>query len=173
MRGPWLAEKHFLKIVSPGEPSGSTPHLEVRTSRDVKAFNIPSRLNWDESAPLDIFGGLPEEFEEPAAPRGEILDQQRGMSSYTARVRVNQDCHLILKVNYHPQWSVFVDGREVRADMISPCFPGVFLTKGVHDVQFRFTVLSLKKYLFIAAVLLVLALFRIEKSQSLRTCFPR
>src|SRR5207245_4497905 len=63
---------------------------------------------------------------------------------------------LVLKITYHPNWHVTVDGREVAAFMVSPSFIGVALEPGDHFVtaEYRSTP-SKTPLLIVGAVILV------------------
>ena len=64
---------------------------------------------------------------------------------------------LVLKITYHPNWHVTVDGREVAAFMVSPSFIGVALEPGDHFVTAEYRSTPSKTPLFIGGVLIILA----------------
>ncbi|HEV8468738.1 MAG TPA: 6-pyruvoyl-tetrahydropterin synthase-related protein [Candidatus Limnocylindria bacterium] len=64
---------------------------------------------------------------------------------------------LVLKITYHPNWHVTVDGREAAAFMVSPSFIGVALEPGDHFVTAEYRSTPSKTPLFIGGVLIVLA----------------
>jgi hypothetical protein len=64
---------------------------------------------------------------------------------------------LVLKVTYHPNWHVTVDGREVATFMVSPSFIGVALEAGNHFVTAEYRSTPSKTPLLIGGVLIVLA----------------
>ena len=42
---------------------------------------------------------------------------------------------LVLKVTYHPNWTVTVDGRPTSTFMVSPSYVGIHLPAGKHTVE--------------------------------------
>ena len=69
---------------------------------------------------------------------------------------------LVLKMTYHPNWRVTVDGRKQPIFMVSPGYIGVELTAGPHLVHAEYDAGYLKYALFTmgAALLAVLVLLR-------------
>ena len=56
---------------------------------------------------------------------------------------------LILKITYHPDWHVSVDGREQRTFMVTPSFIGVQLQPGEHQVRAEYRSSMLKNALLV------------------------
>jgi hypothetical protein len=52
---------------------------------------------------------------------------------------LNADGFLVLSDTYYPGWKVFVDGREDRIYEADYLFRAVFLERGKHDVEFRYS----------------------------------
>ncbi len=63
---------------------------------------------------------------------------------------------LVLKITYHPNWHVTVDGREVATFMVSPSLIGVALEPGDHFVTAEYRSTPSKTPLFIGGVLIIL-----------------
>ncbi|HEX4904935.1 MAG TPA: DUF6541 family protein [Acidimicrobiales bacterium] len=80
---------------------------------------------------------------------------------YRATVRAERDAAVVLKVSYHPRWTVTVDGRRADTVMMSPSLLGVDVDEGDHEVVFRYRpypdygVLALVGVLSLAAAALV------------------
>ncbi|TMC78200.1 MAG: hypothetical protein E6J09_05205 [Chloroflexi bacterium] len=64
---------------------------------------------------------------------------------------------LVLKITYHPNWHVTVDGREVATFMVSPSLIGVALEPGDHFVTAEYRSTPSKTPLFIGGVLIIVA----------------
>jgi 6-pyruvoyl-tetrahydropterin synthase-like protein len=62
---------------------------------------------------------------------------------------------LVLKVSYHPNWHVIVDGLEVPAFMTSPSYLGVAFPAGQHTVTAEYRSTPLKTPLFLIGLLVL------------------
>src|SRR5262249_26533638 len=81
---------------------------------------------------------------------------------------------LVLKVTYHPNWRVTVDGRVATAFMVSPSFIGVSLPAGSHQVRAEYRSGMLKTILMVlsgASLLAVIACRR--RFEHLETLWAR
>ena len=69
---------------------------------------------------------------------------------------------LVLKVTYHPNWRIAIDGREVRSFMVSPSFIGLDVPAGAHQIraEYRSPVYKTALLLLGACVLLGTVLLR-------------
>ena len=64
---------------------------------------------------------------------------------------------MVLKVTYHPNWHVTVDGREVATFMVSPSYLAFALPAGQHFITAEYRSAPLKVPLFFAGVFAALA----------------
>ena len=115
----------------------------------------------------------------PTAGPGAIADCPRPGISYvraqSSRFDVLASCAsdsaMVLKVTYHPNWHVTVDGREVTTFMVSPSYLAFALPAGQHFITAEYRSAPLKDPLFFlgaaAALGATLSLIR------LRVRFPR
>ncbi len=72
----------------------------------------------------------------PACPGGGTINKEQVMPGrFDLRVECQETSTLVLKVTYHPNWRVALDGREVQAFMVSPSFIGLEVPAGVHHVR--------------------------------------
>jgi hypothetical protein len=53
-------------------------------------------------------------------------------------VTANRPAVVMLKATYHPRWTVTVDGKPAKTEMIAPSFVGVRVPAGQHTVEFRY-----------------------------------
>ena len=69
------------------------------------------------------------------------------------RIELRAECGaaatLVLKVTYHPNWRVAVDGREVPTFMVSPSYIGVNVSAGAHQISAVYRSSLLKTILLI------------------------
>jgi hypothetical protein len=98
----------------------------------------------------------------PRCPDGKVRDERVGEGRIELRAECPVASTLVLKVTYHPNWRVTVDGRDAPTFMVSPSFIGVGLPPGGHDVRAEYRSGLLKNFLVILAGLTVVAviLFR-------------
>lgn len=97
---------------------------------------------------------------------GEILREEVDIGEYTATVRgIGKDtsCYVMVKVNAHRDWKVFVDGNEKEWVEVSPSFMAVPILIGEHEVKFVFSLNILRKLLFLFAILTFGAIWYYEK----------
>jgi hypothetical protein len=133
----------------------------VRTQRDLFAINRPW-FNGNEPGALRFH-----RFEYPAPAQGSLAAGAAACSRPTygyervqpGRVDLLVGCAeastLVLKVTYHPNWQVTVDGRPAPAFMVSPSFIGVALAPGDHFVTAEYHSTPLKTPLFLGAAALL------------------
>ena len=104
-------------------------------------------------------------FDFPAAVDGTTASASAGCASPTygyeraqpSRIDLLVGCPdastLVLKVTYHPNWRVTVDGRDTATFMVSPSFVGVALAPGEHFVTAEYRSTPLKTPLLIVGAL--------------------
>lgn len=136
----------------------------VRTQSGLFAINRPWFSGTDPAA-LQFH-----RFDYPAAADGTAGDASASCSRPTyryervqpSRIDVLVGCPepstLVLKVSYHPNWRVTVDGREAAPFMVSPSLIGVALGPGDHFVTAEYRSTPLKTPLAIVAALVLVAL---------------
>ncbi|HUI02038.1 MAG TPA: YfhO family protein [Acidimicrobiales bacterium] len=88
--------------------------------------------------------------------RGEHDDLADG--TVTATVTASRRAVAVLSASFDPGWTVQVDGRPARTEMLAPALVGVALTPGAHTVVFRYGGFGLYPVLFAVVALTALAL---------------
>ena len=74
--------------------------------------------------------------ERPGCPGGgRIQEDQILPGRIDLRVECQEPSTLILKMSYHPNWRVAIDGQEKQPFMVSPSFIGLDVPAGLHHVQ--------------------------------------
>jgi hypothetical protein len=75
---------------------------------------------------------------------------------FTTRVEVASTCPtcvVILKQTYHPNWTVRVNGKQIKAIIVFPFYIGVRLDlPGTYDITFSYTPPVTKLLLLAAAI---------------------
>jgi hypothetical protein len=104
-------------------------------------------------------------------PRPTIAYQRAQPSRFDVLASCAEDSAMVLKVTYHPNWHVTVDGREVATFMVSPSYLAFALPAGQHFIVAEYRSAPLKDPLFFlgAAAALGAIAFRVR----LRVNLPR
>jgi membrane protein YfhO len=94
---------------------------------------------------------------------GSISEETVSPDSLSADVTTAASAVLVIKMTYHPNWHVIVDGHEQRTFMVSPSLIGTLITPGHHEVTAEYQSSSLKNRLLILAGLTLLAIIAIPR----------
>lgn len=94
---------------------------------------------------------------------GEIVEEHHARGYSTATVSVfEEDCFVLFKMSYHPEWKAFVDGNQEQLRMLSPAFMGVTIPLGVHDVVFSYDVFWWRIMLGILGIVSLVGLYALK-----------
>jgi hypothetical protein len=104
----------------------------------------------------------PNSSSESTAAPGFIEHEVVKPDSFSAEVTANSPALLVLKVTYHPNWHVMVDGREQHSFMVSPSYIGTRITPGRHEVEAEYRSSTLKKLLMLLAAVTLIATIMIS-----------
>jgi hypothetical protein len=88
---------------------------------------------------------------------GAVTNEVITPDSLSARVTATSSALLIIKVTYHPNWHVTVDGQTQRTFMVSPSFIGAVITPGDHQIRAEYKSSGLKKFLLLIACICLAA----------------
>jgi hypothetical protein len=80
---------------------------------------------------------------------------------------------VMLKATYHPRWTVTVDAKPAKTEMIAPSFVGVRVPAGQHTVEFRYEPYPDYWLLFLIGFLTLVALAVVPRWWARRTRSPR
>ncbi len=89
-------------------------------------------------------------------PRPSISYARAQSSRFDALATCADDSAMVLKVTYHPNWHVTVDGHEVATFMVSPSYLGFALPAGQHFITAEYRSAPLKDPLFFLGVAVTL-----------------
>jgi Bacterial membrane protein YfhO len=95
---------------------------------------------------------------EPACRGGTILEERVLPGRIDLRTECSTASSIALKMTYHPNWRITVDGRDVPTFMISPSFIGFDLPAGAHEIRAEYRAGALKTVLVIVGAGALLAL---------------
>ncbi|HEY1374961.1 MAG TPA: hypothetical protein VGH50_20990 [Candidatus Binatia bacterium] len=102
-------------------------------------------------------------------PAGKIVERQVMPGEFAFDTDCPNASTVVLKTNYHPNWSILVDGRETPIFMLSPSFIGFDVPAGAHRVTAEYRAAPLKMpllFLGAAALAAAFALRRFEPQRA-------
>ena len=94
----------------------------------------------------------------PPCAKGQVLSERVAAARFDLVAQCDTASAMVLKVTYHPNWHVTVDGREVATYMVSPSYIGFDLPAGRHTIAAEYRSLPLKSALFWIGVAFLLGL---------------
>jgi hypothetical protein len=97
------------------------------------------------------------------APRGHIVREWKEGETYHASIVTHRPCYALVKITYYPGLVATVDGRESPLVRVTPGFAAVPLAAGTHDVDVRYAPGPLKPALFVAGLLLFVAVVVLQR----------
>jgi len=95
--------------------------------------------------------------ERAGCPLGKTSEEQVSAARIDLRTECATASALVIKVTYHPNWRVRVDGTEVPTFMASPSFIGVELPPGRHEVRAEYRSPAYRTALLIVGLLTLVA----------------
>jgi hypothetical protein len=103
----------------------------------------------DKGNPLPDGGGnrrnpLPDGERDRVRGNGEVKSISESNNKLSLRVEAETESVLVLSDTYYPGWKVFVNGKEEKILRANYNFRAVPLSKGVHQVEFRYDPVSFK-----------------------------
>lgn len=82
--------------------------------------------------------------------------------SLSAEVTATSSALLVLKITYHPDWHVSIDGHEQHTFMVSPSLIGTLIPPGKHSLRAEYRSNRLKNLLLILSGLVLVTVMTIE-----------
>jgi hypothetical protein len=139
------------------------PYARFFLTRNIRRYRYYDEGRFmmllDDETPKDEYGVVipdsqnPPQFEERMeSVKGEVRMVRDGFNSYEVEVACDKDCYLIVRDNIYPGWEVLVDGESstlYQADYINRA---VYITEGVHRVEFRFRLVSFRNGMIISVI---------------------
>jgi len=94
----------------------------------------------------------------PACRDGGAISEERVLPGlFDLRVECQEASTLVLKVTFHPNWRVTIDGRQAQPFMLSPSFIGLEVPAGAHHVRAEYRSPTYKTALLLLGVCALLA----------------
>ena len=97
---------------------------------------------------------------------GEIVQKLVLPARLDLEVKCPEASTLVLKMTYHPNWRVSIDGQEVRPFMVSPSFIGVAVPPGRHQIQAQYRSPTYKTVLLLLGACVLVAVIALRRSFS-------
>lgn len=146
-----------------------TSQLSVKTNKE-NVFNFLHAWFWSDKPSQNEFPTLELGGKDPSPPvfssldypflpaknLGEIKEEKVENEVYQAKFEVNsscQDCLLIFKMTYHPNWQVYLDGKKTQKKMVFPSFMAVKVDPGEHEIIFKYQPAKIKIALIVAGLI--------------------
>src|SRR5574337_189353 len=97
-------------------------------------------------------------------PGGGAISEERILPGQVElRVECSEASALVLKMTYHPNWRVAIDGRPQRPFMVSPSFIGIDVPAGRHQVRMEYHSPWYKTALLLLGVCTLVATIRFRR----------
>jgi Bacterial membrane protein YfhO len=165
-RGEWalweVPTSGYLRVVD------TTPAIVADRTNLGQRVNdfLASSAPADGKIPVIAFGGdraaAPTEgFDQTATGSPGDVDVQFERPDdgvFGGTVTASRAAVVMLKATYHPRWTVTVDGRPAKTEMIAPSFVGVRVPAGEHTVEFKYEPYPDYWLLFLIGILTLVAL---------------
>ncbi len=98
----------------------------------------------------------------PESERGQVTAEVIGDGTYAGQVNAERESYVLLKVTYHPNWHVTVDGVEATTVMLMPSYLGVKVEPGSHQLLFEYRPQPWRQYLEFFGLLVLVFIAAIE-----------
>jgi uncharacterized membrane protein YfhO len=165
------------KWIMDGRKLNVSPYLiffdeKTDANTDIPSITMVDDTKYEES---DQYKSLDElQFNKRIYSCGKVLSGNYDNGGFAqARVEATSDCYLTFKTAYHPGWHAKVDGKEQDTSIISPCFIGVHVSPGLHDVTLEYRMPTIKGYLIAISALTLILLFIFRKKYGTMMQGPR
>jgi hypothetical protein len=99
----------------------------------------------------------------PGCPGGKIREEEIAPGRIDLEVECASAATLVVKMTYHPNWRVAVDGRDVPTYMLSPSFIGFELPAGKHQVRAEYRATWIKTPLLILGATVLIGVFTLRR----------
>ncbi|MBL7159882.1 hypothetical protein ISS85_05375 [Candidatus Microgenomates bacterium] len=101
-------------------------------------------------------------FAPSSSPSGKIINEKVSSQQYQADVIVEpscQDCVLIFKMTYHPNWQFHLDGKKINQQIFFPFFQGIEISPGEHEITAIYEPNKTRVNLLILELIVLIGLF--------------
>lgn len=91
----------------------------------------------------------------PTTSPGHVISQRPDLVEgiLSAQVHLNRKAVVVLSASYDPGWTVSVDGRPAKTEMIAPALVGVTVGPGTHTIKFVYSAYPYFPELYLLALI--------------------
>lgn len=138
----------FLTFKTSQPPFSNLPQIKMKDE-------VTYEVNGQEK---NIFAENPLYLAPTASPSGRIIEENG--SSVIVKVGSDcQNCLLVYKTTFHPNWQVFLDGKKVKEKlMVFPAYLAIQVPPGKHQVVFSYQPSKLKIFLMVLDIIVLLVI---------------
>ncbi|MFZ0889361.1 MAG: hypothetical protein WA005_12980 [Candidatus Binataceae bacterium] len=114
----------------------------------------------------DYRSGVPSSYERSNSgtpDTGTVLDQTETGGRIVLHVNCRAASNLVLKVTYHPNWHLTIDGREQSPFEVSPSYLAAIVPAGRHEIVAEYRSSVLKKVLLVVGACSLIATITLRR----------
>lgn len=138
------------------------PSIPQGLQRNIKMVNEVSYLEHHTSKVIrSIFSDFPFLFPQ-STPSGQIKTENISRQTYSATIEVPASCNncmIMFKMSYHPNWQVKIDGTPVEKYAVFPMYVAAPAERGTHTIEITHKPNNLKVLLIILEIILIPVIF--------------
>ncbi|MEW5692050.1 MAG: hypothetical protein AB1765_01995 [Candidatus Hydrogenedentota bacterium] len=151
-----LQQKRFITIFD--EKADYSKSISFKNRIYVNNNGDIIELIWNNcKIPVDQLNHLLLNTTNPV-PVIQIIEEKIDYNKYSAKVSVDTDAIILLKVSYHPYFKCFVDENKTEIIQLSPGFIGAKINQGIHNVTFIYKPGMEKYILYLISIATILFL---------------
>jgi hypothetical protein len=128
-------------------------------SKSLLRYDYPARTGQNLTARWQATAGC---------PAGKIVERSVMPGEFDFETDCPTASTVVLKTNYHPNWSILVDDRETPIFMLSPSFIGFDVPAGAHRVTAEYRAAPLKMPLLLLGAAALAAAFALRRFEPQR-----
>lgn len=118
-------------------------------------LTLEKRLDDDSNNTMASYAPAPPALTPPIPTLSKVVRSDFG-EKFSLHSEASRNGLAFVRTSYHPNWHVFVDGKEAKQLMVMPSFAGVEVPPGEHDVVFEYRADPRKPWLLVGGWSLVL-----------------
>ena len=154
---PWVKQKQFPALILKGQ-SDAGRQIKMIDEANYQAL----------SQEFNLFANPVFSQEQPfkTNPQGKILQEEVNFQEYKASIEIDeacQDCLVVFKMTYHPNWQATIDNQPVQKIMVFPSFMAIKVNPGKHQISFKYQPSSVKPLLLVIAIFILIVFLYLKK----------
>lgn len=134
---------NYLSVADTVKPAVSFDRLDIGRRND--GFLASDDIS-ENRRPVVAFDGEPaatptlKPGADPSGPPGQVRHERQDLEDglFVGDVTMARRAAVVLSAGYHPRMEAFVDGHNVKTEMVAPGFAAVTVPRGRHRVEFHY-----------------------------------